>query len=248
MCHARGGETRESMLIWLPDHEICFTGNVFSALFGHFPNLVTIRGDRYRDPLEFVSSLDRVAALNPKQLLVGHHGPVDGRDLIAEELARLRAAVLHVHDRVVDGMNSGVDVATLMREIDLPDEFEVGQGYGKVAWLVRAIWENYVGWFHHQSTTELYGVPAVSVHADLVEMSGGAEAVAQRALLKANGDKPQQAIHLAEIAFAVEPGNATALRASIAAHEQLESQSVNFWETAWLRRQLATLRARLGDN
>ena len=42
-----GGETTDSMVIWLPDHEVCFCGNLFSALFGHFPNLVTVRGDRY---------------------------------------------------------------------------------------------------------------------------------------------------------------------------------------------------------
>ncbi|MBW2540476.1 MAG: MBL fold metallo-hydrolase, partial [Deltaproteobacteria bacterium] len=46
-----GGETTDSMVIWLPDHGVCFTGNLFSALFGHFPNLVTIRGDRYREAL-----------------------------------------------------------------------------------------------------------------------------------------------------------------------------------------------------
>ena len=51
-----GGETTDSMVVWLPQHRICFTGNLFSALFGHFPNLVTIRGDRYREALRFIDS------------------------------------------------------------------------------------------------------------------------------------------------------------------------------------------------
>ena len=57
-----------------------------------------------------------------------------------------------------------------MREITLPTEYEVGQGYGKVAWDVRAIWENYSGWFHHRSTTELYPVGFDAVTADVVEL------------------------------------------------------------------------------
>mgnify|MGYP003342967466 CR=1 FL=1 len=44
----------------------------------------------------------------------------------------------------------------LMREIELPTELRVGQGYGKVAWAVRTIWETYIGWFKFASTTELY--------------------------------------------------------------------------------------------
>ncbi len=240
-----GGETIDSMAIWLPEHEICFPGNMFSALFGHFPNLVTVRGDRYRDPLRFVASLDRVAALQSGHLLVGHHDPVEGKQLIADELARLRGAVLYVHDAVVDGMNTGKDVHSLMREITLPGELEVGQGYGKVAWSVRAIWENYVGWFHHRSTTELYGVPPSSVHEDLVELAGGPNALAARALEKVEAGQPQHAIHLTDVVLSVDRDNRAALTASIQAHEQLEAESVNFWETSWLRRQAGLLKQRL---
>ena len=69
------------------------------------------------------------------------------------ELERLRDAVLFVHDATVAGMNAGRDVNDLVREIRLPPELEVGEGYGRVAWGVRAIWEGYAGWFHQRSTT-----------------------------------------------------------------------------------------------
>ena len=80
----------------------------------------------------------------------------------------MRDATQWVHDRTVDGMNAGTDVHTLMREVRTPDHFDVGEGYGKTSWNVRAIWENYAGWFHHRSTTELYDVPPTAVAADLV--------------------------------------------------------------------------------
>ena len=34
-------------------------------------------------------------------------------------------------------MNAGKGIYTLMKEITLPDELYVGQGYGKVSWAVR---------------------------------------------------------------------------------------------------------------
>ena len=46
-----------------------------------------------------------------------------------------------MHDETVKGMNAGKDVHTLMAEIELPPELDVGQGYGKVSWSLRAIWE-----------------------------------------------------------------------------------------------------------
>ena len=240
-----GGETTDSMVVWLPDHRICFCGNLFSALFGHFPNLVTVRGDRYREALGFIESLERVLALRPELLLTGHHGPVAGKETIAEELTRLRDAVKYVHDETVRGMNHGKDIHTLMRDIQLPPELEVGEGYGKVSWSVRAIWENYAGWFHHSSTTELYDVPPSAVHADLVELAGGAEALAKRAAQKLSQGEPIEAIHLAEVALSAAPRNVEALEVMVAAHERLEAESENFWLTQWLRKQLADLRTTL---
>ena len=242
-----GGETFDSLVIWLPERGICLTGNLFSALFGHFPNLVTIRGDRYRDALAFVDSLERVRALDAETLLVGHGGPIEGRELIQRELSRLRDAVLFVHDATVAGMNDGKDVHTLMREIELPPELEVGQGYGKVSWSVRAIWEHYAGWFHHGSTTELYAVPRDAIDPDLVELAGGPDALAKRAAEKVAGGEPEQAIHLCDIVLHVDAHHRPALEASLAAHQQLESQSVNFWLSSWLRRQIEILRARLAE-
>jgi alkyl sulfatase BDS1-like metallo-beta-lactamase superfamily hydrolase len=240
-----GGETTDSMVVWLPEHRICFAGNLFSALFGHFPNLVTIRGDRYREALTFIESLERVRALEPELLLVGHHGPIEGRSVIQRELGRLRDAVQYVHDETVKGMNHGKDVHTLMREIELPDELEVGEGYGKVSWGVRAIWENYAGWFHHRSTTELYAVSPSATHADLVELAGGVEAIAARARERLEEGAAVEAIQLAEVALTAEPANLAALEVVIGAHEALEEKSENFWLTQWLRKQLDDLRSSL---
>lgn len=248
-CYAvPGGETIDSLVIWMPEKKLCFAGNLFSALFGHIPNLVTIRGDRYREALQFVDSLERVLALEPEWLLVGHHDPVVGRDLIRSELERLRDATLYVHDQTVQGMNQGKDVHTLMREVRLPPELEVGEGYGKVSWDVRAIWENYAGWFHHRSTTELYSVPPEAVHADLIELCGGAAVLSERAAQRLAAGDVVEAIQLAEVVLSVEPLNPDSLRVCLDAHRTLDAESTNFWLSSWLRKQAEDLQARLQES
>ncbi len=107
--HVPGGETEDSLVVWLPDEKVALVGNFFSALIGHIPNLVTMRGDRLRDPLAFVASVDRILALEPEVVLPGHHGAVEGADLIREELTRIRDATQWVHDETVAGMNAGND-------------------------------------------------------------------------------------------------------------------------------------------
>src|SRR6201996_7189517 len=175
-----GGETTDSLVVWLPDERICLCGNTFGPIFGHIPNLVTMRGDRYRDALTAIASVERVRDLQPDLLVTGHFDPIVGADRIHHELTRLRNAIEYIHDQTVAGMNAGKDVRTLMREISVPTEYEVGQGYGKVAWDVRAIWENYSGWFHHRSTTELYPVGFDEGAGDVVDLAG-ADALVQRA-------------------------------------------------------------------
>ncbi|OBH14292.1 MBL fold metallo-hydrolase [Mycobacterium sp. E3247] len=230
-----GGETTDSLVVWLPDERICLCGNTFGPLFGHIPNLVTMRGDRYRDALTAIASVERVRDLRPELLVTGHFEPIAGAERIHAELTRLRDAIRYVHDQTVEGMNAGKDVRTLMREITLPAECEVGQGYGKVSWDVRAVWENYSGWFHHESTTELYPVGFDAVAADVVELAGAA-ALVDRAREHLAAGRPLHAIHLAELVPPDDVGARSVLRD---AHEKLLAGSSNFWESAWLRNQIA---------
>jgi glyoxylase-like metal-dependent hydrolase (beta-lactamase superfamily II) len=230
-----GGETIDSLVVWLPDDRVAFAGNLFSALFGHFPNLVTMRGDRLRFTLPFLASVQRVIDLEPEVLLLGHHGPLRGAELIRSECERIRDAVRYVHDATVAAMNRGDDVWSAMREIALPDALDLGESYGRVDWSVRAIWEGYGGWFHQRSTLELY--PAAPEHGwrEIVELAGGPDAVAARAA-DLVGDDTLAAIRLCEMALAADGRHRVALRTYLVAHERLAEQHgrANFWLTRWL--------------
>ena len=134
----------------------------------------------------------------------------------------MRDAVQYVNDATVAGMNEGKDVFTLMREIRLPDELAVGEGYGKVSWGVRSIWEGYAGWFHARSTTELY---ADGPGRGLARGRGdgrraGRDRHGRDAARWTRGDAIG-AVQLCEMALAAEPGHRGALETFVAAHEAL---------------------------
>jgi glyoxylase-like metal-dependent hydrolase (beta-lactamase superfamily II) len=242
-----GGETIDSAVIWLPERGIAFVGNVFSALFGHFPNLVTLRADRLRFPLPFVEAVQTVIDLEPEVLCTGHSDPITGADRIRAELTRLRDAVQHVNDATVAGMNDGKDVFTLMREIELPEALSVGEGYGKVSWGVRSIWEGYAGWFHAQSTTELYPLAPDALWGEIVEVAGGPHVMVALADEHLETGDAIGAVRLCEMALANDPTHRGALETFLRAHEQLltEHGGENFWLTGWLEYQISGARSLL---
>ena len=244
-----GGETIDSCVVWLPGNEILFSGNLFGPLFPHFPNLNTLRGDRYRFIEPYLDSLRRVRALAPELLITGHFAPVVGKELIRDCLDRLEAAVDFVHRETLRGMNAGKDVFTLMREVVLPDDIAVGEGYGKVAWAVRTIWESYMGWFKAQATSELYATQAKDLYPDLVELAG-IDAVVQRGHQKLGNGDVEAALLLAEAALAANGAHRPAQSLSLAAHEALLARcgGVNFWEAGWLEQQIKLLRKDLAGS
>jgi alkyl sulfatase BDS1-like metallo-beta-lactamase superfamily hydrolase len=235
-----GGETTDALVIWLPDSRTALTGNLFGALFGHVPNLVTMRGDRYRDALAYVDSLDLVLQLGAERLLTGHFDPIIGIDRIAEEVTAMRDAMQWVHDETVEGMNAGTDVHTLMREVRVPEDLDLGEGYGKTSWNVRAIWETYAGWFHHRSTTELYAVPQSAIATDVVTLAG-ADALTEAARNRLAADEPVAALHLTDLVLSADPDHGLAREVAAAASRALLADSGNFWERAWLSRSLGRL-------
>ena len=240
---AATGETIDSMIVFLPQSKTALISNLLGPLFPHFPNLNTLRGDRYRFVEPYLATVNKLRALQPQMIVPGRHLPIAGTELVDACLERLHGAVDYVHRKTLEGMNAGVDIYTLMNEINLPADLRVGEGYGKVAWGVRTIWETYMGWFHLQSSTELYAVAPVEAMSELVRVAG-VEAVCERAATLVASGQPVLAIYMAEAILRVGPDHTGAAKVMVSAHEALLAQGgdVSFWESGWLRSQAAKWR------
>jgi alkyl sulfatase BDS1-like metallo-beta-lactamase superfamily hydrolase len=234
-----GGETTDALVVWMPEHRTAFIGNLMGPFFGHVPNLYTLRGDKIRSAMSFIHSVDRVIGLQPETLINGHD-VFRGADEIEATMTKVRDATRYLRDRTIDGMNAGTDLWTLMRDVALPKELALPQVHGKVPWIVRSIWEEHVGWFRYESTTELYDVPPSAVWPDLIELAGGTAGLIERAKVHANEGRPLQALHLTDIALSRSPGDATALGVKREALQQVLAAAggENFSEVQWLQQEI----------
>jgi alkyl sulfatase BDS1-like metallo-beta-lactamase superfamily hydrolase len=200
------GETPDHLTVWVPGLKAAFVGDNF---YESFPNMYTLRGTRPRWPMDYINSLDKVLALEP-EIIIPSHGPaIVGKENVRAQFTKMRDAIVYVHDAVLKGMNDGKDVHTLMEEIKLPPALDVGEGYGKISWSVRGIYEGYAGWFDGDPT-------ALIGQGKLVE-----------------------ALHLTSIGLEGAPGDKDILRARVAAFEALVKASTNRNELGWLNQGLA---------
>jgi alkyl sulfatase BDS1-like metallo-beta-lactamase superfamily hydrolase len=236
------GETPDHATVWIPKYKAAFIGDNFYA---SFPNIYTLRGTKPRWALDYVKSLNEVLALKPEIVLPSHGTPIIGNAEIVKQLTRYRDAIQYVHDETVKGMNAGKDVWTLMNEIKLPPDLDVGEGYGKLSWSVRGIYEGYAGWFDLNPAT-MYEKPASSVYPDVIKLAGGPDAVAKLAMERAQAGQAVEALHLSDIALAADPNHRLSLEAKLKALETLLSRCRNSNERGWLEFSVRQVKSKLG--
>lgn len=243
-----GGETVDSCVVWLPRERIALVSNLLGPLFPHFPNFHTLRGDKYRLAEPYLASVRALRELGPEVLVTGRHLPIRGRALIDAALTRLHDAVDFVHRETVAGINAGRPLGALVREIRLPPRLRVGEGYGKVGWAVRTIWESYTGWFQRRSTAELYSADPLDAFGELVDLASPEKVVETARARLAQGDAVA-AIQLAEAVLHRRAAHRGAARVLLEAHRALLAAGgdANFWEGGWLRHQIERWRGPAGE-
>jgi alkyl sulfatase BDS1-like metallo-beta-lactamase superfamily hydrolase len=246
-----GAEGVDNISLWLPQQRILFTGDTLGPLFPQFPNLFTMRGEKMRKPMEYIHSLDKLIGLNAEMLVPSHHTSITGVDNIKNGLTKIRDAVQYVHDATIAGMNEGKTVYELMEEIKLPPELALTEEHGKVSWGVKSIWEYYMGWFHFDSTTELYAVPARDIYAEVATMAGS-ESLLASAVNHLQQQQPEKALHFLEIILAEDPANQAALEVRLSTLQfMLERAKAdnggNNYEKDYLRRRIAITEQALAD-
>jgi alkyl sulfatase BDS1-like metallo-beta-lactamase superfamily hydrolase len=246
---APSGETVDSLLVWLPGERILFTGNWAGAIQGALPNFYTARGDRDRSVTGWLNEVDVLISLRPEMVITGHDEPIVGADRVTAYFTKIRDAVRYIHDETVKGMNAHKDLWTLMAKIQLPPELEPVPGRSPVRWFVRAVWEEYTGWFRGESTTELYAVPPRAIWPEIASMVGGPARLVDAARARLAAGQPVEALHFLEVALAAAPKDRAARETEIACLEALieANGGGTFDELGWLENAILESRAAL-DN
>ncbi len=176
-------ETDDEIVVWLPDQKLLQTAEVIQG--ETFPNVHTLRGTAYRDPVKWFKTIDMMRRLQPEHIAPSHGRPMSGKDKIEEMLTSYRDAIQYVHDQTVRQMNKGLtpdEIAEVVSQLPphLANHPWLGEFYGTVKHSVRQIYFGYLGWFNGDPTT-LDPIPRVEQAKRYVELMGGRDAVVKAA-------------------------------------------------------------------
>ncbi|MGI9279204.1 MAG: alkyl/aryl-sulfatase [Endozoicomonas sp.] len=176
-------EAKDEIALWFPEKKVLHAAEVLQG--ESFPNIYTIRGDVMRDPVEWVRSIDQLRKY-PAEILVRSHGrAIIGKENVANTLTAYRDAIQYVHDQTVRYINKGYTPDEIVTVIDrLPPHLlsnpDLQEFYGTVKHSVRAIYNQYLGWFNGDPAT-LDPLPPQERAKRYVQAMGGRDAVLKNA-------------------------------------------------------------------
>jgi len=151
-----------------------------------FPNLYTLRGTKFRDPVKWYKGVDNLLeyAKISDSYSGSHMRPWVGNEYIVERITNYRDAIQYTHDQSIRYMNKGLTREELVEAVQLPEHLKndpwLQPYYGSVPHSVRNFYNGYLGWFQGDAT-ELATPGYVEKSKFYVEAMGGRDEVLEKA-------------------------------------------------------------------
>ncbi len=175
-------ETNDEIVAWFPELKLLNSAEVMQG--ESWPNIYTIRGTKYRDPVKWFNSIDVMREFPAEYLVPTHGRPIVGYDNIQNMLTAYRDAIQFVHDQTIRYMNRGYTPEQLVEVVKLPPHLAehpwLGEYYGTVKHVVRNIYGGYLGWFQADPWA-LDPMPYMERARRYVELMGGRDSVLEAA-------------------------------------------------------------------
>ena len=240
-------EAPDELAVYLPDSRVLIDTEVIQG--PTFPNVYTLRGTKFRRPMPWVRSIDRLRSLKAAYLVPTHGRPVEGEDEVDEVLRMTRDGIQYVHDQTVRYMNKGFTPDELVQQVKLPPHlFEYApylrQYYGTVKQAVRQIYAGYLGWYEGDPVA-LDPLPAREKAGRLINLMGGGENVMEAARNAYRDQDYQWAAELATYLVRVDAGDMEARKIKAASFRQLGYASMNINWRNWYLTSALELEGRL---
>ena len=173
-----------NLTVWIPEKGVVLN----NFLWPGTPNLYTLRGGDYRDPLIWRDGLKVIRDLQPEVLLSTHTRAIIGKDEVAKRLTGYMDRISLTYDQTLRGILAGLSLGDLRNSIYLPPHLaeipENAETYGEMVHFPEAIYQYVIGWFDGD-VTKLFSVAPQDEAARFVELMGGkakVTAAAQSAL------------------------------------------------------------------
>lgn len=227
------GETEDQTYVWLANRKVLLCGDNY---YRAFPNLYTLRGTSWRDPVKWYKSLDKIRELNPSFLVPSHTRPLEGQELIRQVITDYRDAIQFVHDQTLRGLNAGKTPDELAASLQLPPHLMRSpyliEFYGSVPWCVRAIYSGYLGWFDGNST-HLRPLPPMEEAQHMQALAGGKDGLHAHLQKAVEAKEWQWVLRLTDILLRLDAQDEPARKSRIEALKALGALEFNANSRHW---------------
>lgn len=144
------------------------------------PNIYTLRGGVYRDPLIWRDGLKVIRDLKPEILASTHTRAIVGKDEVMKRLTGYMDQVTLTFDQTLRGILGGLTPDEIRHRIHIPGHMrkipENAQSYGETIHFPAAIYQYVIGWFDGD-VTKLFKIAPREEAERMVELIGGREKV-----------------------------------------------------------------------
>jgi len=148
------------------------------------PNIYTLRGGVYRDPLVWRDALKLIRDLQPEILSNTHTRAIVGKDKVMSRLTGYMDQLTLTYDQTLRGILAGMGPADLRHAIYIPRHMqeipENAQSYGETIHFPEAIYQYVIGWFDWD-VTKLFEIAPKDEAVRMVELMGGKQNVVSAA-------------------------------------------------------------------
>jgi alkyl sulfatase BDS1-like metallo-beta-lactamase superfamily hydrolase len=168
-------EAPDEIVVYLPEEKTLLSAEVIQG--PTLPNIHTLRGTKFRDPVQWYESIDRLRAFQAENMVPSHGQPVYGAEKVEEVLRMTRDGIQFVHDQTIRYMNKGLTPDELAEAVAFPAylaEYRpyLREYYGTVKHSSRQIYAGYLGWFAGDPV-DLDPTPPVEKAERTVKLMGG---------------------------------------------------------------------------
>lgn len=225
--HHALGETDDHTWVWVPDAGVVCTGDLFIWASPNCGN--PQKAQRY--PREWAAALREMDKLGPEVLCPGHGPPIWGREAVHRALDDTASFLEALVEQVVALMNRGARLDEILGTVDLrPALLErpyLQPIYDEPEFIVRNIYRLYGGWWDG-NPAHLKPPREAALAAELAELAGGPQVLANRARVLAGDGQWALACELAELAHRAAPADAAigVIRAEVYAARAKEERSL----------------------
>jgi alkyl sulfatase BDS1-like metallo-beta-lactamase superfamily hydrolase len=229
LTHAKG-ETDDYTWTWVPGRRILCPGDLFIWATPNAGN--PQKAQRY--PRDWSQALREMAALDAELMLPGHGLPVVGAERVRAALEDTAALLESICEQALELMNRGLSLDEVIHAVEPPSELiskpYLKPVYDEPEFIVRNIWRLYGGWYDG-NPAHLKPAPEARLAAELAQLAGGAERLAERARELAGDGADDGALrlagHLAELAFRADPESETAREARAEVNERRAAEATS---------------------